>query len=371
MRQWMLRITAYAERLIDELDGLDWPEGIKLLQRNWIGRSEGAEIDLCDRPGGRIRVRSHSRLHHPAGHSLRRELHGARAGASAGRSTHDRGSATGGRRNIAKQVAAKSDLERTELAKEKTGVFIGAYAINPVNNEQIPIWIADYVLMGYGTGAIMAVPGHDERDLEFARKFEIPDPAGCSGAGENAEESIGFLEDGIAINSPHHRWAADTGSEKENHRVAARAGSRSPRRSLQTARLAFLAAALLGRAVPDRLATTAASSRCLKSSCRWSRRSWRITNQPERRTAAREGEGLDSLFRHSRRARPTPCRNGRAHAGITCAFAIRGTTSVSSAKKRSVLDGRTETRRRRSLRRRNRARRAASVVCALLAQGAL
>ena len=98
-------------------------------------------------------------------------------------------------------VGSKSDLERTDLAKEKTGVFTGAYAINPANDEKIPIWIADYVLMGYGTGAIMGVPGHDERDLEFARRFELPVVPVVQAAGKTAEESIGFLDDGIAINS--------------------------------------------------------------------------------------------------------------------------------------------------------------------------
>ena len=100
------------------------------------------------------------------------------------------------------EVAAKSDLERTDLAKEKTGVFIGAHAINPVNQEKIPIWIADYVLMGYGTGAVMGVPGHDERDLEFARKFDMKVLPVVQAPGKTAEESIGFLEDGVAINSP-------------------------------------------------------------------------------------------------------------------------------------------------------------------------
>jgi leucyl-tRNA synthetase len=100
------------------------------------------------------------------------------------------------------KVAAKSDLERTDLAKEKTGVFIGAYAINPVNQEKIPIWIADYVLMGYGTGAVMGVPGHDERDLEFAHKFKMSILPVVQAPGKTAEESIGFLEDGVAINSP-------------------------------------------------------------------------------------------------------------------------------------------------------------------------
>ena len=169
MRQWMLRITAYAQRLIDELDGLDWPESIKLLQRNWIGRSEGAhvtfKVDGIDetitvfttRPdtlfGATYMVLAPE-------HRLVDEI-----------TTEEQLAAV---EEYREKTARKSDLERTELAKEKSGVFTGAYAINPVNNERIPIWIADYVLMGYGTGAIMAVPAHDERDFEFAKKFELP-----------------------------------------------------------------------------------------------------------------------------------------------------------------------------------------------------
>jgi leucyl-tRNA synthetase len=173
MRQWMLRITAYAERLLADLDGIDWSHSLKEMQRNWIGRSEGAEVDFaiadCGLPiaDSKIRVfttrpdtlfgatymvlapehRLVERITTPA---QRAEVEAYRAA-----------------------VAKKSDLERTELAKEKTGVFTGACAINPVNNERIPIWIADYVLASYGTGAIMAVPAHDERDFEFASRFSL------------------------------------------------------------------------------------------------------------------------------------------------------------------------------------------------------
>ncbi|MCP5559134.1 MAG: leucine--tRNA ligase [Verrucomicrobiaceae bacterium] len=169
MRQWMLRITAFAQRLIDELDGLDWPESIKLLQRNWIGRSEGAEVKFkvagleetitvfTTRPdtlfGATYMVLAPE-------HRLVDELVSEEQIAAV--------------ELYREKTARKSDLERTELAKEKSGVFTGAYAINPVNEEKIPIWIADYVLMGYGTGAIMAVPAHDERDFEFAKMFHLP-----------------------------------------------------------------------------------------------------------------------------------------------------------------------------------------------------
>src|ERR1700720_4955617 len=195
MRQWMLRITAYAERLIDELAELDWPEGIKLLQRNWIGRSEGAEVDFeIDNGEQKSRVFT----------TRPDTLYGATYMVLAPEHslvdlivTEEQWPAV---RDYREKTARKSDLERTELAKEKTGVFTGAYAINPVNDEKIPIWIADYVLLGYGTGAIMAVPAHDERDLEFARKFNLPIRQVVQPPGD--EEPIGCGGDGIAINSP-------------------------------------------------------------------------------------------------------------------------------------------------------------------------
>ena len=203
MRQWMLRITSYAERLIDELEGLDWPEGIKLLQRNWIGRSEGALVQfaLADR-GGEIEVFT-TRPDTLFGatymvlspeHPLVWEI-----------TTPER------RREVEayqQEVGSKSDLERTELNKEKTGVSTGAYAVNPVNDERIPIWIADYVLMGYGTGAIMAVPAHDERDFAFAKKFgleirrvvrEVTD--GSTADLSDAPMELAFIGEGTAVNS--------------------------------------------------------------------------------------------------------------------------------------------------------------------------
>jgi leucyl-tRNA synthetase len=204
MRQWMLRITAYAERLLKELDGLDWPEGIKLLQRNWIGRSEGAEVDFAVGGVGDSDPASGDRSYKIRVFTTRPDtLYGATYMVLAPEHslvdlivTEEQWPAV---RAYRERAARKSDLERTELAKEKTGVFTGAYAMNPVNNERIPIWVADYVLLGYGTGAIMGVPAHDERDLEFARKFdlqirEVVRPLG-------GEDSIGFVGEGIAINS--------------------------------------------------------------------------------------------------------------------------------------------------------------------------
>jgi leucyl-tRNA synthetase len=195
MRQWMLRITAYAERLLNELDGLVWPEGIKLLQRNWIGRSEGAEVDFeIDNGEQKIRVFT----------TRPDTLYGATYMVLAPEHSlvdvivsEDQWPLI---REYRERTARKSELERTDLAKEKTGVFTGAFAINPVNQERIPIWIADYVLLGYGTGAIMAVPAHDERDLEFARKFDLPIREVVQPPG--GEDPIEFIGDGIAINSP-------------------------------------------------------------------------------------------------------------------------------------------------------------------------
>jgi leucyl-tRNA synthetase len=194
MRQWMLRITAYAQRLIDELEGLDWPDSIKALQRNWIGRSEGAQVTFQVADGEQTITVFTTRPDTLFGATymvLAPEHPLVEAIAAADK-----------KEEIAayqRSVSSKSDLERTELAKEKTGVFTGGYAINPVNGERIPIWIADYVMMGYGTGAIMAVPAHDERDFEFAQKFELPilqvvqPPEGV--------DWRGFTDDGVAVNS--------------------------------------------------------------------------------------------------------------------------------------------------------------------------
>jgi leucyl-tRNA synthetase len=195
MRQWMLRITAYAERLLDGLDELDWPEGIKLLQRNWIGRSEGAEIDFkIDKSDQKIRVFT----------TRPDTLYGGTFLVVAPEHSvvdlivsEEQWPAV---RDYRERTARKSDLERADLSKDKTGVFTGAYAMNPANNEKIPIWIADYVLIGYGTGAIGGVPAHDERDLEFARKFDLPIVEVVQPLAD--EPALGFVGEGIAINSP-------------------------------------------------------------------------------------------------------------------------------------------------------------------------
>ncbi|MFJ9408101.1 leucine--tRNA ligase [Streptomyces sp. NPDC101393] len=189
LRQWNMRITAYADRLLNDLDALDWPEAIKLQQRNWIGRSEGARVDF---PVGDDKITVFTTRQDTlfgATYMVLAPEHELVAGAEDGagsivpaawpEGTHDvwtGGHATPGEAVAAyrKQAAAKSDVERQAEAKDKTGVFTGAYATNPVSGEQVPVFIADYVLMGYGTGAIMAVPAHDSRDFAFARAFELP-----------------------------------------------------------------------------------------------------------------------------------------------------------------------------------------------------
>ena len=193
MRQWMLKITAYADRLLDDLEELDWPESIKEMQRNWIGRSVGANVTFkvadTDKEFTVFTTRPDT-------------LFGATYAVMAPElplvkeiTTPEKMAAV---ESYIEQAAKKSDLNRTDLAKEKTGVFTGAYAINPVNNKKIPIWIADYVLASYGTGAIMAVPAHDDRDFEFAKTFDleiIPVLAG----GDVTKAP--FTEDGEHINS--------------------------------------------------------------------------------------------------------------------------------------------------------------------------
>ena len=213
MRQWMLRITAYAERLLNELDGLDWPEGIKLLQRNWIGRSEGAEIDFAIAENGYRKSEKKIRVFTTRPDTLYGGTYLVLAPEHSLVDlivTEEQWPAV---REYRERTARKSDLERTELTKAKTGVFTGAFAINPANNERIPIWIADYVLIGYGTGAIGGVPAHDERDLEFAKKFDLPIVVVVQPTGD--EPAMGFTGEGIAVNSPVVNGLTSAEAKKE------------------------------------------------------------------------------------------------------------------------------------------------------------
>lgn len=196
LRQWMLKITVYADRLLRDLDKLNWPESIKIMQRNWIGRSEGANVRFplknsddyievfTTRPdtlfGATYMVLAPE---HPLVSKI--------TTAQFKRKVED----------YIDKARMKSDLERTDLARVKTGVFTGAYAVNPVNNEKIPVWISDYILISYGTGAIMAVPAHDERDFEFAKKFRLPIIQVVSKDGSLYELTEAYTENGIAVNS--------------------------------------------------------------------------------------------------------------------------------------------------------------------------
>ncbi|MEK7269889.1 MAG: leucine--tRNA ligase [Planctomycetota bacterium] len=239
MRQWMLRITAYAERLLADIESLDWPESIKAMQRNWIGRSVGGEVDFYigtdfaawekareksgfpeEIPADVIRVfTTRPDTLFGATYMVLAPEHPLvdRIAAPEKRAEIDR---------YRKEAAAKTDLARTDLAKDKTGVFTGATAVNPVNGAKIPVWIADYVLISYGTGAIMAVPAHDERDHEFAKKFGLeilevvkpPEPVeGC------------FAGDGTSVNSPWMEGMPTTEAKKKINAELERRGTGRPK----------------------------------------------------------------------------------------------------------------------------------------------
>ena len=195
MRQWMLKITAYAERLLDDLELLDWPDGLKEMQRNWIGKSEGAEItfDVKDHDATFDVFTTRPDTLFGATYCVLAPEHPLVT-----QITHP--DAAPAVNAYVDDAINKSDLQRTDLATEKTGVFTGTYAINPCNNKAIPIWVADYVLMTYGTGAIMAVPGHDERDHDFATTYGIPIVEVISG-GEKPIAEEAYEGDGVCINS--------------------------------------------------------------------------------------------------------------------------------------------------------------------------
>lgn len=198
MRQWILKITAYAERLLADLETLDWPESIKAMQRHWIGKSEGAEVDF--------KLEGHDqalRIYTTRPDTLFGVTYMVIApehGLVDVITTADQKAAVTAYKTTA---AAKSDLDRTDLAKDKTGVFTGAYATNPVSGERVPVWIADYVLISYGTGAIMAVPGHDQRDWEFATAMGLPIRAVVGKADGLAPDvsQAAYTEEGVAIAS--------------------------------------------------------------------------------------------------------------------------------------------------------------------------
>ncbi|MFC2694469.1 MAG: leucine--tRNA ligase [Lactobacillus sp.] len=226
MRQWMLKMTAYADRLLEDLDDLDWPEPVKEMQRNWIGRSEGAQITFriknSDKSFDVFTTRPDT-------------LFGCSYTVLAPENKLVQEITTDGHRAevnaYIKQIESKSDLERTDLNKDKTGVFTGAYAINPVNGKEVPIWISDYVLASYGTGAVMAVPAHDERDYAFAKKFGLPinrvikggDLTKAAFTGDGAHINSDFLNglNNEAAKQKMIAWLADhhAGQSKVNYKL--------------------------------------------------------------------------------------------------------------------------------------------------------
>ncbi|MCF4113078.1 MULTISPECIES: leucine--tRNA ligase [Dethiosulfovibrio] len=193
LRQWILRITAYAERLLQDIDKVEWPEAIKAMQRNWIGKSTGANVSfpLEDGKGELVVYTTRPDTLFGATYMVLAPEHPLVAEIT---TEEHRGAVE----DYIRQASLKSDLERTELSKDKTGVFTGGYAVNPVNGKKIPVWISDYILISYGTGAIMAVPAHDQRDWEFAVKFDLPIVEVLQGGDVSVEAYTG---DGLHVNS--------------------------------------------------------------------------------------------------------------------------------------------------------------------------
>ena len=219
LRQWVFKITEYADKLLEDLDTLDWPDSVKAMQKNWIGRSEGANVvfkmDTTDADPIEVYTTRPDTLFGATymvlapEHKLVEKI-----------TTPEQKAAV---QDYVRQANLKSDLERTELAKDKTGVFTGSYAINPMNGEKIPVWVADYVLISYGHGAIMAVPAHDERDYEFAQKFELPIIEVLEGG--NIEEEA-FTGDGPHVNSEFLNGMGKGRVHLQCHRLAGREGYR-------------------------------------------------------------------------------------------------------------------------------------------------
>ena len=271
LRQWMLRITAYADRLADDLALVDWPEGTLTAQRHWIGRSEGAEIvfGVDGHPDARIAVFT----------TRPDTLMGATYVVLAPEHALTRTLTTPARREAVdayvEAAARKSDLDRTALAKTKTGVPTGAFAIHPITGARLPIWVADYVLGGYGTGAVMAVPAHDERDFAFAKAFDLPivEVVSPDGRLHDALEAA-YVDDGVTVRSGEFDGLATPAAKGAVVRRARDARPRPRHGHLQAARLGLLAPALLGRADPDLLPGRA--------------------RRPDRRSSAR-GRAHDSL----------------------------------------------------------------------------
>ena len=272
LRQWMMRITAYADRLADDLDRVDWPEKVKLMQRNWIGRSARGQGLLPRRRWPTARVAPIEVFttrpdtlfgatfmvlapEHPLVDALVPQggwPEGTKDAWTGGAATPEEAVAA-----YRRAASRKSDVERQSEGKDKTGVFTGGWATNPVNGARVPVFVADYVLMGYGTGAIMAVPGQDERDWDFADEVRPADhphraadrrPPRGPGVHRRRRRRSTRANDEISLDGLRRRRG-----QGDDHRLAAGQGPRRADDHLQAARLAVQPAALLGRAVPDRL----------------------------------------------------------------------------------------------------------------------
>ncbi len=365
MRQWMLRITAYAERLLEDLEGVDWPESIKEMQRNWIGRSEGAEIDFA--------VAGHDASFHVF--TTRPDtLFGATYMVLAPEHPLVDASPRPQQRAAVEAYSQRARSHRAARARRreaKTGVFTGAFACNPVNGERLPIWIADYVLMGYGTGAIMAVPAHDERDRAFADTLRPADREVVAGGAlrreggrvhrRRARWSTRSFLDGLDARPRKARmieWLEEHGKGRRACTTSCATGSsRASATGASRSRSALL---------EDGTMVAGAGATSCRSSCRRST----TTSRPTRRAAAgaRRREWLMATMprRARRRARD---QHDAAVGGLVLVLpalprpAERARAVVAGG--RAVLDARRPVRRRRG------ARRAAPALRALLAQGAV
>ena len=302
LTQWMLRITSYAERLVDDLEDLDWPRPIKEMQRNWVGRSEGAEVDFPI-AGPDPEFRQSIRVFTTRPDTLFGATYMVLAPEHplVDRITTDPQSRQV--ESYRETASHKSDLDRTDLAKTKTGVATGAFAINPVNGREIPIWIADYVLMGYGTGAIMAVPGHDDRDFEFAQAFRLPILRVVAKSGEQAEEPLtrgrGRIRGRrqLAKRLDHARRPVHRRGQGRHHRMARGAGPGQEDHQLQAARLAVFPPTLLGRAFPRRAGRARSGASALRDGTAGPpARARRLQADGQAGTAAEQGEGMGPLL---------------------------------------------------------------------------
>ena len=352
LRQWMMRITAYSDRLLDDLDVLDWPEKVKTMQRNWIGRSTGAAalFSACTADGDAVDLEVFTTrpdtlfgatyLVLAPEHDLVDRLVAAQwPDGTDPRWTFDGATPAQAVAAYRQAIAAKSDLERQE-SKAKTGVFLGSYAINPATGEQVPVFIADYVLAGYGTGAIMAVPGHDQRDWEFAREFGLPiieviaggDISDAAYAGEGVLVNSGYLDKmNVAaakaaiiarLESDGRGWARIEYKPRGNATGASRS------RSSMTA---------MG-------ARTRWTTRRCRLNCPMSRTTRRCCSTPttpaasRRRRWPRRPTGCTSSWTSAMACSPTPatptsCRSGRAVPGTSCVTPTRTTQNVSAPRR--------------------------------------